>query len=138
MAARGSRYPHVAPVLIRSHRRWRSTAPRVASLPAAAPRSDLDHETRVLMSVRVAVNGLGRTGRSFLRSAYARQADAATLAYLLKYDSVGGGFPGDVRAASDGLVIDGRSVPAFSAREPRELPWDELDVDVVIESTGRF
>src|SRR6185312_3113702 len=98
MAARGSRYPHVAPVLIRSHRRWRSTAPRVASLPAAAPRSDLDHETRVLMSVRVAVNGLGRTGRSFLRSVYARQADievvavndladAATLAYLLKYDS---------------------------------------------------
>jgi len=101
------------------------------------------------MSVRVAVNGLGRTGRSFLRSAYERHsaievvaindlADAATLAYLLKYDSVGGGFPGDVRAEGDAIIINDRSIPTFSAKDPGELPWDELEVDVVIESTGRF
>ena len=101
------------------------------------------------MSVRVAVNGLGRTGRSFLRSAYARQADlevvavndladAGTLTYLLKYDSVGGAFPGDVRAEDGALVIDGRSIPALSSSDPGQLPWDELGVDVVIESTGHF
>jgi glyceraldehyde 3-phosphate dehydrogenase len=101
------------------------------------------------MSVRVAVNGLGRTGRSFLRSAYARQADievvavndladAGTLAYLLKYDSVGGRFPGDVRPASGAIVVDGRSIPAFAASDPGDCPWGELGVDVVIESTGHF
>jgi glyceraldehyde 3-phosphate dehydrogenase len=101
------------------------------------------------MSVRVAVNGLGRTGRSFLRSAYKRDADievvavndvadTATLAYLLEYDSVGGRFPGDVRAGSDAIVINDRSIPTFSKTDPGELPWDELEVDVVIESTGHF
>jgi glyceraldehyde 3-phosphate dehydrogenase len=101
------------------------------------------------MSVRVAVNGLGRTGRSFLRSAYKRQADievvavndladTATLAYLLTYDSVAGRFPGDVRAQGDAIVINDRSIPTFSETDPGELPWDELEVDVVIESTGHF
>ena len=101
------------------------------------------------MSVRVAINGLGRTGRSFLRSAYARQADievvavndladADTLAYLLKYDSVGGRFPGDVRAAQNAIVINERSIPASAETDPSRLPWGDLDVDVVIESTGHF
>ena len=101
------------------------------------------------MSVRVAINGLGRTGRSFLRSAYARQADievvavndlagADTLAYLLKYDSVGGGFPGKVRADERAIVIDERPIPAFPETDPSGLPWGDLGVDVVIESTGHF
>jgi len=101
------------------------------------------------MSVRVAINGLGRTGRSFLRSAYSRRADievvavndltdATTLAHLLKYDSVGGGFPGDVRTDGDAIVIDDRPIQALAKTDPSELPWGALDVDVVIESTGHF
>jgi glyceraldehyde 3-phosphate dehydrogenase len=101
------------------------------------------------MSVRVAVNGLGRTGRSFLRSAYERQADievvavndladATTLAHLLKYDSVGGGFPGDVAIVGDVIAINDRPIKAFAETDPARLPWGELGVDVVIESTGHF
>jgi glyceraldehyde 3-phosphate dehydrogenase (phosphorylating) len=101
------------------------------------------------MSVRVAVNGLGRTGRSFLRSAYERHADveviavndladAKTVAHLLKYDSVGGGFPGDVRLADGAIVINDRPIKAFAETDPAQLPWGELDIDVVIESTGHF
>ncbi|MGZ4274293.1 MAG: type I glyceraldehyde-3-phosphate dehydrogenase [Solirubrobacteraceae bacterium] len=101
------------------------------------------------MSVRVAINGLGRTGRSFLRSAYEREADvevvaindladAATVAHLLKYDSVGGGFPGDVRLDGTEIVINDRAIPAYAETDPGQLPWGELDVDVVIESTGHF
>jgi glyceraldehyde 3-phosphate dehydrogenase len=101
------------------------------------------------MSVRVAINGLGRTGRSFLRSAYARHADvevvavndladADTLAYLLKYDSVGGRFPGKVRTDSGAIVINERPIRAFAQTDPSGLPWSDLGVDVVIESTGHF
>jgi glyceraldehyde 3-phosphate dehydrogenase len=101
------------------------------------------------MPVRVAINGLGRTGRSFLRSAYARHADlevvaindladAATLAHLLKYDSVAGRFPGAVRLDGDSIVIDDRPVRALAETDPGQLPWGELGVDVVIESTGHF
>ncbi|MFL5863766.1 MAG: type I glyceraldehyde-3-phosphate dehydrogenase [Solirubrobacteraceae bacterium] len=101
------------------------------------------------MSVRVAVNGLGRTGRSFLRSAYQRQAnveivavndlaDVTTLGHLLTYDSVGGRFPADIRIDGTAIVIDERPIRAFAETDPAELPWGELDVDVVIESTGRF
>jgi glyceraldehyde 3-phosphate dehydrogenase (phosphorylating) len=101
------------------------------------------------MSVRVAINGLGRTGRSFLRSAYARDADievvavndladAATLAYLLKYDSVGGRFPGEVRADPSAIVVDERPIQALAETDPSRLPWADLGIDVVIESTGRF
>jgi glyceraldehyde 3-phosphate dehydrogenase len=101
------------------------------------------------MSVRVAINGLGRTGRSFLRSAQARHADLevvavndladiATLAHLLRYDSVAGRFPADVHVDRDTIVIDGHPVRALADTDPAQLPWDELDVDVVIESTGRF
>jgi len=101
------------------------------------------------MSVRVAVNGLGRTGRSFLRSAYAQGAeievvavndlaDARTLAHLLKYDSVAGRFPAEVRAEDGAIVIGEHSIRALAETDPRELPWGELGVEVVIESTGHF
>jgi glyceraldehyde 3-phosphate dehydrogenase len=101
------------------------------------------------MPVRVAINGFGRIGRSFLRSAKESQAeveivavndvaDAGTLAALLRHDSVYGRFPGSVDSADGALIVDGVEIPLLSEREPRTLPWERLGVDVVIESTGRF
>ncbi len=101
------------------------------------------------MSVRVAINGLGRTGRSFLRSAYAQQADievvavndladAGTIAHLLKYDSVAGRFPGRVEVRDGAMAIDDHEMRATAEADPSKLAWGELDVDVVIESTGHF
>ena len=101
------------------------------------------------MSPRVAINGFGRVGRCVLRSAYERDVDievvavndlveAPRLAHLFKYDSVFGRFPGRVTAGDDTIEIDGNQIRAFAASEPGRLPWGELGVDVVIESTGRF
>jgi glyceraldehyde 3-phosphate dehydrogenase len=101
------------------------------------------------MPVRVAINGFGRVGRSFVRSAHARGADIEvvavndlvtpeTLAHLLKYDSVFGRFGGEVEARKGAIVVDGAEVRVLSETDPRALPWSELSVDVVIESTGRF
>ena len=101
------------------------------------------------MPVRVGINGFGRVGRCFLRAAYERGADievvavndlvdAGTLAHLLRYDSVFGRFPGRVLATGDGLEVAGRQVRTFAETDPRALPWRDLDVEVVIESTGRF
>ncbi len=101
------------------------------------------------MSVRVAINGLGRTGRSFLRSAYAQQADievvaindladAKTITHLIKYDSVAGRFPGQVALEGDAIVIDDTPIRKLSESDPADLPWGDLGVDVVIESTGFF
>ncbi|HEX5192039.1 MAG TPA: type I glyceraldehyde-3-phosphate dehydrogenase [Solirubrobacteraceae bacterium] len=101
------------------------------------------------MSTRVAINGFGRTGRSVLRAAVLHEADievvavndladVATLAHLLKYDSVGGRFPQEVQVQGGMLVVADRLVRAFALSDPLELPWDELAVDVVIESSGRF
>jgi glyceraldehyde 3-phosphate dehydrogenase len=101
------------------------------------------------MPVRVAINGFGRVGRCFMRSAHARHADvevvavndlitAQTLAHLLKYDSVYGRFGGEVELAEGAIVVDGVETRALSEADPRALPWSELGVDVVIESTGRF
>jgi glyceraldehyde 3-phosphate dehydrogenase len=101
------------------------------------------------MSVRVAINGFGRVGRCFLRAAHAHGAelevvavndltDAASLTQLLKYDSVFGRFPGTVTAGDGEIVIDGRPVRALAETDPSALPWSEMEVDVVIESTGRF
>jgi glyceraldehyde 3-phosphate dehydrogenase len=101
------------------------------------------------MTVRVAINGFGRVGRSVLRVAYEQDADieivavndlvdANTLAHLLKYDSVFGRFPGEVTAAGGSIVIDGTPVRTLAQTDPLELPWKELAVDVVIESTGRL
>jgi glyceraldehyde 3-phosphate dehydrogenase (phosphorylating) len=101
------------------------------------------------MSVRVAINGFGRVGRCVMRAAQENGADveivavndlvdARTLAHLLKYDSVYGRFPARIEAADDGFLIGGTRVRAFAEREPAALPWADLGVDVVIESTGKL
>ncbi|MYC89564.1 MAG: type I glyceraldehyde-3-phosphate dehydrogenase [Gemmatimonadales bacterium] len=102
------------------------------------------------MSVRVAINGFGRIGRNILRAALQNPrgdldfvaindlTDAATLAHLFKYDSVHGRFPGEVRVDGDELVLGRERVRVCSERDPDDLPWTELDVDIVIESTGIF
>ena len=101
------------------------------------------------MSVRVAINGFGRTGRAAFRAAYQRGADIEwaaindvaepeLLAHLLRYDTVYGPFPGTVEATEDALIVDGRVIPAPTEGNPSQLPWRALGADVVIESTGRF
>ena len=101
------------------------------------------------MSVRVAINGFGRTGRCTLRSAWATGADIdvvaindvmdpGTLAHLLRRDSVFGRFPGAIEAGESSLTVDGHEIAVFSESDPAALPWGELGVDVVIESSGRF
>src|SRR4051794_3896810 len=101
------------------------------------------------MSIRVAINGFGRIGRGVLRAAKARDADiewvavndvadAATLAHLFTYDSVYGPFAGSVTGRPGLLEIDGEPIEMLREGDPSRLPWGELEVDVVIESTGRF
>ncbi|MEW2068938.1 type I glyceraldehyde-3-phosphate dehydrogenase [Streptomyces sp. NPDC007346] len=101
------------------------------------------------MTIKVGINGFGRIGRSFFRAALERGTglevvaindltDAATLAHLLKYDSTLGRLGRDVRAGDGALVVDGRTIRVTAERDPAELPWGELEVDVVIESTGVF
>jgi len=101
------------------------------------------------MPVRVAINGFGRVGRAALRAAHENGADiefvaindlaeGAQLAQLLRRDSVYGRFPGDVELIDDVLVVDGHELPVLHEDEPARLPWAELDVDVVLECTGRF
>ena len=102
------------------------------------------------MSIRLAINGFGRIGRNVLR-ALARNrtteielvavndlTSTATLAHLLKYDSVHGAYPGSVEVTDEGLRVDGSPTRAFAERDPGRLPWGELGVDVVVESTGFF
>ena len=102
------------------------------------------------MAIRVAINGFGRIGRNVLRSA--KQSgrddidfvavndltDAGTLAHLLQYDSVHGRYPGTVSVSKDGLDVDGDEIRVLSERDPANLPWAELGIDIVIESSGRF
>jgi glyceraldehyde 3-phosphate dehydrogenase len=104
------------------------------------------------MPVRVGINGFGRIGRNAFRAAQARDdvgeiewvavndlTDAATLAHLLKYDSILGPYPGAVEATGESRIeIDGRQLKVLAETDPAALPWGELGVDVVIESTGRF
>jgi glyceraldehyde 3-phosphate dehydrogenase len=101
------------------------------------------------MSIRVAINGFGRTGRAAFRAAHESDADIewvaindvaepAMLAHLLTYDTVYGRFQGSVEAVEDGIVVDGHEIATPMNSNPAELPWEELGVDVVIESTGRF
>ena len=102
------------------------------------------------MPIRVAINGFGRIGRNVLRSAKKSGAsdiefvavndltDNDMLAHLLKYDSVHGIYPGDVAVSAEGLTVDGDELKVFSERDPAKLPWGELGVDVVVESTGLF
>jgi glyceraldehyde 3-phosphate dehydrogenase len=100
------------------------------------------------MAFRVAINGFGRIGRNFLRTSNGVKGfevvaindltDAPTLAHLLKYDSVHGIFKADVQTKGNNLVVDGREIRISAETSPEKLPWKELGVDIVIESTGRF
>src|SRR6266545_2764228 len=101
------------------------------------------------MTIRVGINGFGRIGRNFFRAAKKAGADidfvavndlgsVATMAHLLKYDSVLGRFDGEVQAGDDGISVDGDVLKVLAVRNPKELPWGELGVDVVVESTGIF
>jgi glyceraldehyde 3-phosphate dehydrogenase len=103
------------------------------------------------MPLRVGINGFGRIGRNFYRAARTKGAnagfeivalndlgDADTFAHLLKYDSIHGRYPGDVKAEGGNLVVDGQTIRFLSERDPANLPWSDLGVDVVIESTGFF
>ena len=102
------------------------------------------------MPIRVAVNGFGRIGRNVLRAVHASDGseieivalndltDNDMLGHLLKYDSVHGAFPGDVTVSADGLEVDGCAIKVFSERDPADLPWGDLGVDIVVESTGFF
>ncbi|HET6997556.1 MAG TPA: type I glyceraldehyde-3-phosphate dehydrogenase [Solirubrobacterales bacterium] len=101
------------------------------------------------MAVKVGINGFGRIGRNVFRAAHAAGADLefvavndltdpGTLAHLLKYDSILGRFPGEVKVEGETISIDGKPLKVLSERDPAALPWGDLGVDVVIESTGFF
>ncbi len=100
------------------------------------------------MTVRVGINGFGRIGRNILRAAIGNPGvdfvavndltDAATLAHLLKYDSVLGNLAADVKPSADGIAVNGDAFKVLSVRDPAQLPWKDLGVDVVFESTGLF
>lgn len=98
--------------------------------------------------VRIGINGFGRIGRLALKAGLEKKGldfvavndltDAKTLAHLFKYDSTFGIFPGEVKAKDDILIIDGREIRVFKEKDPASLPWKDLGVEVVIESTGKF
>jgi glyceraldehyde 3-phosphate dehydrogenase len=101
------------------------------------------------VSVRVGINGFGRVGRCAFRSAYERGADiewvgindvadVATLAYLLRRDTVYGPFPGEIEVADGALIVDGTSIPIFAETAPVAIPWSRVSADVVLECTGKF
>ncbi|MEM1565810.1 MAG: type I glyceraldehyde-3-phosphate dehydrogenase [Candidatus Bathyarchaeia archaeon] len=101
------------------------------------------------MAIRVAINGFGRIGRLLYRAAIERKAkidfvavnditDAKTLAHLLKYDSVHGPFPGEVKATENSLIVNGKELKVLSVKDPAQLPWKDLDVYLAVESTGLF
>jgi glyceraldehyde 3-phosphate dehydrogenase len=101
-----------------------------------------------IMAMRIGINGFGRIGRNFLRASLDRSTmefvainditDAKTLAHLLKYDSVGGILDADVQAKDHALIINGKEIKVLAERDPAKLPWKDLGVDLVVESTGLF
>jgi glyceraldehyde 3-phosphate dehydrogenase len=100
------------------------------------------------MTKQVAINGFGRIGRNFFRTSFHDPAieivaindltDAKTLAHLLTYDSIHGKFQADIQYGSDSLTINGQPIQIFARKDPQELPWKDLHIDYVVESTGRF
>ena len=101
------------------------------------------------MTTRVGINGFGRIGRNFFRAALKQGADfevvavndltdTKTLAHLLKYDSILGRFDGEVSFTEDSLIVNGKEIKVLAQRNPADLPWGELGVEVVVESTGFF
>ena len=100
------------------------------------------------MAIKVGINGFGRIGRNIMRAALGNSnfdfvavndlTDAATLAHLLKYDSILGNLDATIEGTTDGISVNGDVFKVLSVREPASLPWKELGVDIVVESTGRF
>src|SRR3954464_7400789 len=101
------------------------------------------------MPVRVGINGFGRIGRNVLRAGLAKDTDIewvavnditdnATLAHLFKYDSILGPYQGSVEVRGDSLIVDGKEIKVFEERDPADLPWSDLGIEVVLESTGFF
>ena len=101
------------------------------------------------MAVKVGINGFGRIGRNLFRAAHAAGSDlefvavndlidAEMIAHLLKYDTVLGRFPGEIEVSGDGIKVDGAEIRVLNEKDPADLPWDDLGVEVVIESTGLF
>src|SRR5215467_9334394 len=93
------------------------------------------------MSIRVGINGFGRIGRNVFRAAYQLNrdiGDAATFAHLLKHDTALGTFDPRVEAIGDVIHVDGRPTKYLSVRDPGDLPWRDLNLDIVVESTGLF
>ena len=98
--------------------------------------------------IKVAINGFGRIGRNFFKASLKSKifevvavndlTDPKTLAHLLKYDSVFGKFDGNIKYTEDSIIVDGREIKVFSERDPSKLPWGELGIDIVVESTGIF
>jgi glyceraldehyde 3-phosphate dehydrogenase len=110
--------------------------------------SEIDRTTEDAMAIKVGINGFGRIGRNIMRAALGRRdidfvavndlTNAATLAHLLKYDSVLGNLAADVRVSGDGIKVDSEEFKVLSIKDPAQLPWKDLGVDVVFESTGLF
>src|SRR5205807_2525297 len=100
------------------------------------------------MAIKVGINGFGRIGRNVLRTALEDRniefvavndlTSPATLAHLLKYDSILGNLKHDIKSTNDSISIDGRSLRVFSEKDPAAIPWESVSAQVVIESTGRF
>jgi glyceraldehyde 3-phosphate dehydrogenase len=101
------------------------------------------------MAIKVGINGVGRIGRNLIRAAHEAGSDlefvgvndlidSETIAHLIKYDSILGRFPGEVEVSGDGITIDGKEIRVFNEKDPAALPWGDLGVEVVIESTGLF
>ena len=100
------------------------------------------------MNARIAINGFGRIGRMVFRKAILDEGldivainasyPATTLAHLLKYDTIHGKFDGEIEVEDDALVVNGRRVQLINNRDPKQLPWKELNIDIVVEATGKF
>jgi glyceraldehyde 3-phosphate dehydrogenase len=123
----------------------------LSDLPAIAEMTggQTTYEEIGAVTIRVGVNGFGRIGRNFYRAVKASGADIeivavndltdnATLAHLLKYDSILGRFPEEVHSTEDAIVVGGKEIKAFAERDPANLKWGDLGVDIVVESTGLF
>ncbi|MCD4681489.1 MAG: type I glyceraldehyde-3-phosphate dehydrogenase, partial [Bacteroidales bacterium] len=101
-----------------------------------------------MKKIRLAINGFGRIGRITFRSLISNKnieviaindiTDAKTLAHLLKYDSVQGRFPGNVEVNNSHMTVNGKRIKVLSRKDPEKLPWKDLNIDIVIESTGKF
>jgi glyceraldehyde 3-phosphate dehydrogenase len=100
------------------------------------------------MSIKIGINGFGRIGRNLFRASFQDPdleflavndiTDAKTLAHLLKYDSILGGFKQDIKATSDAIVVNGKEIKVFAEKDPANIPWEKLGITVVVEATGKF